>query len=518
MSLVWIDRKRALVILLAAGTLLLAGCSGANSPAPVVSFAPTTTSPGTTSSTTGPPITAPTTTTSTTVAAAVIDIPEGAVPVTAAEDLSRIVAAAEEGTVFLLEAGIHRMQSIVPKDGMSFLGEEGTVMNGSLVLEGFVADGNLWRIDDVPVTGSNHGRCIDGYDGCTFSQDLFMDNVMLWQVTDASDLEPGRWLRNGDSILVVDDPAARVVELSMSSYAFVGSADDVSIRGLKIEKYATPAQEGAVQAQDPQEGDRGDRWLIEDIEVTGIHGVGVRTGDGTIVRNSSLHHNGQMGITASGGVDVLIEGNEIAYNNIAGFDWEWEAGGGKFTETVGLVVRDNYAHDNDGPGLWTDIDARDTHYEGNVVTDNSGPGIFHEISFAVEIRDNTVTGNGFGKSDWLWGAGILIAASSDVVVMGNDVAGNADGIAGIQQDRGAGAFGAYLLQNLAVDGNTISMDEGHTGIVADTRDDDVFVDRDLSFANNTYVDVVGIRFAWAGQLLDEEGWRATGQGMGSVWL
>lgn len=512
------DRTRVLVALLLASALVVAACSEADSPAPVATLAPTTAPPGTTTSTTESPRADPVATTSTTVVAAVDPIPPGAVLVAAAQDLSQIVAAEEEGTVFVLEAGVHRMQSIVPKDGMSFIGQEGTIMNGSLLLDGFVGEGDLWRIDDMPPTGRNHGRCIDGYDGCAFSQDLFMDDVMLWQVTDVADLESGRWLRAGDSIFVADDPTVRVVELSVSPYAFVGSADDVSIQNLKIEKYATPAQEGAIQAQSPLEGERGDGWLIEDVEVTGIHGVGVRTGDATIVRNSNLHHNGQMGITVSGGVDVLIEGNEIAHNNIAGFNWEWEAGGGKFTESVALVVRDNYAHDNDGPGLWTDIDARDTVYEGNVVADNSGPGIFHEISFAAVISGNTVTGNGFGKPDWLWGAGILIAASSDVVVLNNDVAGNADGIAGIQQDRGTGAFGPYLLQNLTIEGNTISMDEGQTGVVADTGDDEIFVDRNLTFGTNTYVDVVGLRFAWAGQLLDEQGWRATGQGMGSVWL
>jgi parallel beta-helix repeat protein len=168
--------------------------------------------------------------------------------------------------------------------------------------------------------------------------------------------------------------------------------------------------------------------------------------------------------------------------------------------------------------LWTDIDARDTVYEGNLVVDNAGPGIFHEISYAAVIRGNTVTGNGFGKPEWLWGAGILIAASRDVEVIENTVAGNADGIAGIQQERGAGPFGPYLLQNVVVTGNTISMEQGETGVVEDTGGDDVFTERDISFGGNTYNDVTGPRFAWGGRTLDQRGWLAIGQGVGSVWL
>lgn len=500
--------------------LVAVACSGSASPVPDVAFAPSTIpEKATTTVTVGDaPLPHPVVTTSTIETPDTFELPEEAVVVKPGDDLANLVAGADEGSVFVLERGVHRMQAVVPKDGMAFFGIEGAVMSGARILDGFVADGDLWRSDGITMSGGVHGQCIDGYDGCGFDQDLFMDDVMLWQVTEVADLESGRWAWDGTSIYVADDPTIRRVELSVTPYAFVGAADDVSISGLKIEKYATPAQEGAVQAQEPSDGVRGARWLIEDVEVTGAHGVGVRTGDFTIVRNSYLHHNGQMGITVSGGTDVLIEENEIAFNNVAGFAWGWEAGGGKFTESVGLVVRANHSHDNGGPGLWTDIDARDTVYEDNLVTDNEGPGIFHEISYAAVIRGNIVTGNGFGKPEWLWGAGILIAASSDVEIIDNDVVGNADGIAGIQQERGAGPFGRYLLQNVKVTGNTISMEEGETGVVEDTGADGVFTDRDISFGGNTYKDVTGRRFAWDGRVLDRRGWLAIGQGAGSVWL
>jgi parallel beta-helix repeat protein len=413
---------------------------------------------------------------------------------------------------------MYRIQPITPKDGMAFIGSPGTILSGAQVLEGFEGERGLWHIDGIQRTGEDRGVCFANASGCTYSQDLFIDDVMLWQVTELGDLEEGRWFWDGETIYIANDPAGRRVELSVSTHAIVGDADDVEISGLKIEKFATPAQEGTIQAQIPGDGERGQRWLIEDVEVTGSHAAGIRTGDATLVRGVYVHHNGQMGLTISGGTDVILEDSEIAYNNIAGFDWTWEGGGMKATRTEGLIVRNNNAHDNIGPGLWTDIDAMNTLYEGNRVVNNTAMGIFHEISGPAVIRNNYVEGNGFDKAEWLWGAGILIAASNDVEVYGNTVTGNADGIAGIQQDRQDGPRAPYLLENVDINNNTITMNQGQTGVVTDTGSEEVFTSRNLVFYENTYVDTRGRRFAWEGRSLDQNGWQAAGQGIGSSWV
>jgi hypothetical protein len=480
--------------------LVLLGACSADSSIPVVTLAPPTTP-----------------TTQTTVVTSDVETGRDGVVVSPGDDLAAMVSEAPEGTRFFLAAGVHRAETVVPKDGMEFIGDPGAVMSGASVLDGFVSDGEFWRLDGVEMSGSTGGDCIAGYEGCVLSQDLFMDNVMLWQVTDIDQLAPGRWLWDGDTIYVANDPSTRRVELSVVPHAFVSDADDVTISDLVIENYASPAQTGAVQAQLLGDGGRGSGWLLSNIEVFGSHGVGIRTGDVTTVRDSHVHHNGQLGIAVSGGTDVVIEDTEIAFNNVAGFNWMWEGGGLKATRCDGLVVRNTYSHDNEGPGLWTDIDAVDTLYEANRVVDNAAAGIFHEISGAAVIRDNTVEGNGFDNSSWLWGAGILIAASNDVEVYGNVVSGNADGIAGIQQERGDGPYGPRLLRNIAVHDNTIRMAGGHTGVVQDSGDSSVFTDRNIVFSSNTYVHVSGRRFAWDGRYLDRDGWLATGQDEGATW-
>lgn len=401
---------------------------------------------------------------------------------------------------------------------MTFEGEPGAIMSGARLLEGFAPDGDFWSFSGIEQTGQVRGRCVGDYVACELSQDLFMDDVMLWQVTDLADLEEGRWLWAEDTIYVANDPSTRRVELSVSEHAFLGDADDVTISNLVIAKYATPAQEGTVQAQSLADGERGQRWIMRDLEVTGSHGVGIRTGDATLVTGVNVHHNGQMGIAVSGGIEVVLEDTEIGFNNIAGFDWTWEGGGMKATRTDGLVVRRVHSHDNTGPGLWTDIDTQNTLYEDNLVVNNSSTGIFHEISGPAIIRGNTVEGNGFGKPDWLWGAGILVAASINVEIYDNQVIDNADGIGGIQQERNDGPAAPYLLENIAVYGNTIRMPEGQTGVVDDTGSDAVFTDRNIVFRDNTYLDLSGRRFAWDGRVLDRRGWLAAGQGEGAQWI
>jgi parallel beta-helix repeat protein len=486
---------------LAVLAMVLSSCSHV-AQVPVVTLPPETTEPPVTSSTE---------------IAEILPDGEDSVVVTPEDDFANLVVGSPESTTFVLTPGTHRMVSIEPKDGMTFIGLPGAVMSGARLLDGFQADGKYWRRDGIELLPAAGDGCVSGYEGCLFAQDLFMDSVMLWQVTDLKDLDEGRWFWDGDAIYVANDPTARRVELSVEPYAFLGSADDVTIRDLVVEKYATPAQLGAVQAQDLGDGRRGQRWTISNVEVTGSHGVGIRTGDETVVTGSNVHHNGQLGIAVSGGTDVLIEDTEIAFNNIAGFDWTWEGGGLKATRTHDLVVRNCYSHDNDGPGLWTDIDAIDTLYEDNTVENNSAPGILHEISAAAVIRGNTAEGNGFGKPEWLWGAGILISASHDVEIYDNMVVGNADGIAGIQQERGEGPYGPYVLGNIAVHDNVIEMGGGQTGVVTDSCNVEIFVDGNIVFSSNTYVDVSGRRFAWEGQLLDREGWLTTGQDPDAVW-
>lgn len=484
---------------------------------PTTTAAPTTTIPATSipPPTLPPPqLEATTTTSGPTATTLPPGIDEDTIVVSPEDDLAAFVDQTPPGTQFLLVPGVHRTSRIAPKDGMAFEGMEGTVLNGSVVLEGFEPDGDLWQVTGPRLNMDGHGECVDGYDACSLRNDVYIDDMMLWRVDERGEVGPGTWWSEGVVIVIGDNPANRKVEVSLTENAFRSNASDVTIRNMTIEKYATMAQRGAIQAE-LFPARLGSGWLIEDVEVRLNHGAGIRAGNQTTIRNAHIHHNGQQGITTDGGEGILVESSEIDHNNLRGFNWGWEAAGAKFKETVGLIVRDVSAHHNLGPGLWCDINCHDTTYEDNVVYSNSAPGIFHEISSDAIIRNNEVYDNGFIMGDWLWGAGILVAASSNVDVYGNVVTNNADGITGIQQNRKSNGE-LRRLENVHVYDNTITMWYGQSGVVQDMGDSSVFTDRNIVFENNTYIGAGHEAFAWGGRDLTFDDWVATGQGAGST--
>jgi parallel beta-helix repeat protein len=324
---------------------------------------------------------------------------------------------------------------------------------------------------------------------------------------------PRHSVRPKSGMTFIGEPGAVLDGEGVTPFAFHGDGRDVTVRGLVIERYVPGAQMGAIKAGGHTREDGTHDWVVEHCEVRYNDGGGIRIGHRMHILDNHIHHNSQIGIVGVGD-DIVVEGNEIAHNNFEReYDYGWEAGGAKFVKTRRLVVRNNWSHHNWGPGLWTDIDNIDTLYEGNLVEDNADTGIFHEISYRATIRNNTILRNGFDRQgDWAYGAGILVAHSPDVAVYANSVEDNHNGILGIQQDRGRGAYGVHVLENLHVHGNRIVQRSGQwaAGVAQDVDDRRVFA-RDLRFESNRYVLVGESRwFAWDDREHDAFAWKTFG--------
>ena len=339
-------------------------------------------------------------------------------------DLDGLVASSPPGTAFVLEAGVHRGHRVMPKDGMSFYGRSGAVLDGGGVVD----------------------------------------------------------------------------------RAFSGGASNITIDGLIIQNYVPGASQAAI-------GQAGNNWVVRNNEIRSISGIGVHTGQGSgwLVKGNYIHHNGQLGLVASGR-NMVIEGNRIAFNNTGGYDQRWEAGGAKFIRTSGLVVRNNHVHGNKGPGLWTDTDNIGCLYEGNLVEGNTREGIFHEVSYDCVIRNNTVRDNAK--------AGIWIAGSPNVEVYGNVVTNNLEaGIGASQDPRGSGAYGPHIISNLDVHHNKVTQLKvpsnsfwGWSGIQQQINDPSIFTSKGNRFHDNTWVVASGIAkpFKWADQRITWNQWRGYG--------
>ncbi len=405
------------------------------------------------------------------------------------DNIQAAVDKAPAGTKFMLQPGTYRLQVVRPKDRQQFIGQPGTVVNGAMIVTGWRLDGDtkLWVADGLPDPLRRTGRCGKGVTKCSFREDLFVGGKRQERVESKEELSPGKWYFEDGTAFLAADPGNALVELSVKPAAFYGDADGVVLRNFTIEKYASAAQEGAIDAR------RGANWQIVDMTVQWNRGVGLYMGNRMKVLRGAVIHNGQLGIGGKNDFGV-VDGVEIAYNNYAGFSASWEAGGSKFVYTDGLTVRNNCVHDNNGPGLWADIDNINIVYEGNKVFRNANDGIKHEISYKSVIRNNLVAENGFGHDIWLWGSQILIQNSSNVEVYGNTVYVAPEyghGISIVQQDRGTGRYGPRVSYNNNVHDNTVVFigRKGATGIVTDYDTEAFWKESNNIFKANKYFGV-----------------------------
>lgn len=438
-----------------------------------------------------------------------------AITISPGTQIQNLVDINPAGTAFTLKAGVHRLQSIRPKDGNTFVGEPGAVLSGARLLTGFVKQSRYWVVSGQTQQSSPAGECRDGYPRCGYPEDVYIDDVLQKHVARLSQVVPGTFYFDyaADRIYIGVDPAGRRVEAAVTRTAFEGQASNVTIRDLTIEKYASPTQVGTISASVAS------NWTIESNQVRWNHGVGIVAGPSGKVRTNNIHHNGQLGIAADGSFG-LIENNEIAWNNTAGYEPGFEGGASKFAETQDLTVRGNYVHHNYGIGLWTDIDNIRTTYEYNLVTDNEEAGIFHEISYSAVIRNNKVYRNGAAYDEWLWGAQILIANSQNVEISGNIVVvgtQGGNGISLIQQERGTGRYGPWKTVNNYVHHNDITyLDvEGMSGAVADYNEAAMLSGNNRFDYNAYHFQNEPVRWFW-GEEEDFAGMRAAGQERGGT--
>lgn len=248
--------------------------------------------------------------------------------------------------------------------------------------------------------------------------------------------------------------------LRKESFSYRYGPRPVTIKNLTIENFVSNGIVG------------GGGWTIEQNEVRSNGGDGVWFG--SVNRNNHVHHNRHGGMVSGFGQSgMVVENNEIAFNNTDSVRDEPDAGG-KMVAVQGVEYRHNWIHDNYATGIYCDINCHGLNIHHNLVERNAKVGIELEISYGGAVHDNVLRGNGIFDSRCVEGyrcwftdvGGILIYNSSDVRVYGNLIEdANGHGIAGRQDDRrkcdtanvhtGRFCRGDYILKNLEVYGNRI---------------------------------------------------------------
>lgn len=403
-----------------------------------------------------------------------------------------------DGTTFCLARGTYRLTSpLTPDDGHKLIGGRGVVLTGAKAISGWTRSGAVWMAS----TGGAGPTKTDWSEAllhpqARYQEDLFLTGVPRLRkvgVLDGGVIrgEPASTVSQGeyfidydqDRIILGSDPEGRRAELSVTPAAIDSGANAVTVKSLKIQRFAGPGIESA----------GGEGWHIVDNEFRDNHTRALKVYGGARVVRNYIHHNGQYGVAGTGDGN-LFSGNEIAFNNAAKFARSstsfWDAGGSKFVRNTRLVLRDNYVHDNFGDGLWIDIDNAGVTIAGNRIEDNYRMGINYEISFSALIQNNSVTDNG--------DVGIWVNSSRGVRVTENLVKKNGDAIIIADQDRDG-----YAVRNIKVDNNEV-VRSGITGT------DDTRVP---SFVANVYrvSDVNNKLWMWNDVEVDAAGWKGVGQ-------
>ncbi len=413
------------------------------------------------------------------------------------EELEDELAARPDGTTFCLAPGRYRVTSpLVPDDGHRLIGGRGVVLTGAKPISSWSPAGSVWTAP----TGGVEPTKTDWPEALLnpqspYQEDLFLTGVPRLKkvgVRDggvihgepASTVGPGEYFvdYDNDSLILGSDPTGKRAELSVTPAAIDSAADGVTIKSIRVEKFAGPGIDSA----------GGEGWRILNNEFRHNHTRALKVYGQARVIGNYIHHNGQYGVAGTGDGNVFAR-NEIAFNNTARFARSttsfWDAGGTKFVRNTNLILRGNYVHDNFGDGLWLDIDNAGVTIAGNRIKRNHRMGVNYEISFKGLIKNNDISGNG--------DVGIWINSSRGVVVTRNLVRNNGEGIVVADQDRSG-----YEVRRVTVDENTI-VKSGVTG-TDDTKA--------VRFTANTYSvgSLAAELWMWDDVKMDAAAWKALG--------
>jgi parallel beta-helix repeat protein len=201
-----------------------------------------------------------------------------------------------------------------------------------------------------------------------------------------------------------------------TNIAFKDGGTGVTIRNLEIRNFGP---EGAPNQAGTSRGaiysSNASSWVVEHNNVHDNAGIGIRYFTGFRIRYNRINRNAQYGLSSYMTSNVIVEYNEVSYNNLGHFN-NADEGGTKFAASDGLVIRGNDFHDNYGTAVWLDTRNRNVTIENNVITDNEKHGIFYEISYNGVIRNNLIARNGR--------VGIYVKSSTDVEIYSNVVEGS----------------------------------------------------------------------------------------------
>lgn len=395
-------------------------------------------------------------------------------------DIQATIDAAAPNESILVQSGTYRITTpLNPKNGQILAGEAGTIISGSEVLSNWTADGGSrwYSTGHLPAAYSDSGQCDDTTQNiCQKREQVFINGVHLTRVMNAAAVTANTFYEDyaANRVYIGQDPSGKTIEMSKTQFAIRSGNDNVRITGLTVQHFASPSQQGAIFAE------QGENWEIDNNEIRWNHAIGIFCSYAHAIRihHNNVHHNGQLGIGHSRTNNSFIEDNEVSFNNTDGY-WggDWESGGIKVTNSHYATTQRNNVHDNNGLGIWYDINNWMSVITDNDVNDNFACGIRYEISYQAIISYNRIAGNGYAfaangrngqnaDGSLFATAGININGSSNVEVHNNTLGSNQNGICAQERTRTNSdtnmSIGPWDTNNLWVHHNDVTQTTGAT--------------------------------------------------------
>jgi Right handed beta helix region len=384
--------------------------------------------------------------------------PGGAVIVNPGENLNTVTRNNPAGTVFYLNAGTYSRQTVMPKQGDTYIGALGAILDG----------GNTATLA--------FGGAVGG---------VTIENLRVTNYASARQHAP------------------------LDSRNWTGAAGGWTFKNLEVDHNGGSGIEF-------MDGDIVVANAFHDNTQEGFAGGDGGSGKGGVFTDNVVYNNNSAisidpAWEAGGGKFWNCKNWKVQYNHFYN-----NGGPGLWfdTDNDGADVGWNLSENNWGPGIMWEI-SWDVNIHDNVVRNNGTRSDYKEgpwPPWVAQILISSSGGYGGGPN------GGLISIHNNAIVTNYDNQGM-DGLTPaygsalslVAQNRGSGAHGRYLSRNIAVSGNTMNLTAGGNVMVAnDFGDSSQFTDN-IKFTGNTYIRPGANTFWWNRGTGNLRFWQSQGQ-------
>jgi parallel beta-helix repeat protein len=365
--------------------------------------------------------------------------------------LQQLIDAAAPGSTVSAPACLYR-ESVTITKPLTLAGQPGAEIRGSDVWSAWSQTGSYWisqqTVPPLPHSDNTDQKCAEPTLRCLIPEQVFVDGRALYPVGTGPLPATGQFaLDAARHVILADNPAGHLLEVSTRNRWVITGADNVTIQGFTMRHSGNDAQTGAVS------NDNYSSWTLQDNVLSDAHGGDLSVSNATnlkVLRND-VSRGGNLGVAGWSFTNSLIQGNHLHDNGTDLFNRNWSVGGLKMSHVQAVTVDANES-DHNGDGIWCDEGCNNVTFSANRVHDNFLVGILFEISNGAVFHDNVAWNNGWSPSGWVWGAGILISSSANTEIYNNTLAWNRAGISVVDQNRPkpAAPWGHYVHDNTMI--------------------------------------------------------------------